>query len=162
MSDIPEIRTILYATDLGSRTRPVFRQAVALARRCGAKIIMLHVVEPLGATGRAVLSVYLPQKRLEDIEKESLKEVIGRMKARLAKFCEDEAGLCEGDSALVSEIVVAAGRAGEEIARQAGLCGADLVVVGSCTHAMGGGLLGSTARRVTQEARVPVLVVPNC
>lgn len=162
MSQTSDIKTILYATDLGKRTRPVFRRAVSLARTCGASIVMLHVVEPLGSTGKAVLSLYLPNKKLEDIEKDSLQEIIGTMKGRLARFCEEEGGMCDGNSALVSDIVVVSGRASEEIVRQAAACKADMVVIGSCSQGLGGGQLGSTARRVTREARIPVLVVPNC
>jgi nucleotide-binding universal stress UspA family protein len=36
--------------------------------------------------------------------------------------------------------------------------------MGNCAsdHRIGKGLIGSTARRVTQDARIPVLIVPNC
>jgi nucleotide-binding universal stress UspA family protein len=70
----------------------------------------------------------------------------------------DELGVCAGESALVSAIVVHAGRPGDAIPRQAQDKGADLIVMGTCSH----GLLGSTAVRVVQSSRVPVLVVPNC
>ena len=59
MSALPEIKTILYATDLSRHMRPVFRHAISLAQHLNAKIIMLHVVEPLGSTGEAVISAYL-------------------------------------------------------------------------------------------------------
>jgi len=162
VSQPAEIKTILYATDLGKRTRPVFRQAVMLARTCEARIVMLHVVEPLGSTGKAVLSLYLPNKKMDDLEKDSLHEIMGTMKTRLARFCEDEGAMCDGGSALVSDIVVVSGRPGDEIVRQAAVHKADMVIVGSCSQGLGGGQLGSTARRVTREAKVPVLVVPNC
>lgn len=45
----PNIKTILYATDLGENTRPVFRLAVSQARRYNARLLMLHVVEPRSA-----------------------------------------------------------------------------------------------------------------
>ena len=52
-----EIKKILYATDLGTHMRPVFRYAVALARACGAKINMLHVSDVFTADGDEVLDV---------------------------------------------------------------------------------------------------------
>jgi nucleotide-binding universal stress UspA family protein len=61
MKNNPKITTILYATDLGEQTRPVFRQALALAKLYNAKIIMLHVVEPVGETAKAVISAYISQ-----------------------------------------------------------------------------------------------------
>ena len=161
MSVQPKIRTILYATDLGKHTRPVFRQAVALARQCQARIVMLHVVEPLGATGQAVLSLYLPKQKVDDIEKQSMKQLIEQMKARLTRLCQEEGEACADGSALVKDLVVATGRASDMIPQQARLCGADLIIIGSCSYGHGG-LLGSTARRVTQESPIPVMVVPNC
>jgi hypothetical protein len=40
MSEIKPFKTILYATNLGTHMRPVFRQAINLARIHKSKIIM--------------------------------------------------------------------------------------------------------------------------
>ncbi|WP_315982774.1 universal stress protein [Aliamphritea spongicola] len=58
---LPKIKTILYTTSLGKHTRPVFRQAVNLAQQFDAHIIMLHVIEPIGELGQALIQNYLPQ-----------------------------------------------------------------------------------------------------
>jgi len=42
-----QINTILYATDLGSETRQVFRYAIDMANYYKAEIVILHVVEPM-------------------------------------------------------------------------------------------------------------------
>ncbi len=157
------IRTILYATDLGQHMRPVFRHAVSLARRCDANIIMLHVVEPLSTTAETMLSLYLPKEKLDAIEHEGMEEVVATMRKRLENYCRDEADICAGDSR-VSDVVVQCGDPSRIINKEAEACGADLIVMGNCAsdHRMGKGLIGSTARRVTQDARIPVLMVPNC
>lgn len=158
-----EIKTILYATDLGQHMRPVFRQAVSLARLCDARIIMLHVVEPISRSAETMLSLYLPKEKLEAIEHEGMDEVIATMRQRLENYCRDEAEIC-GDDSKVSEVIVAQGDASKIINEEARLHGANLIVMGNCAsdHRIGKGLIGSTARRVTQEATVPVLIVPNC
>lgn len=163
MNANPGIKTILYATDLGKHMRPVFRQAVTLARRCDANIIMLHVVEPLSRSAEAMLSLYLPKEKLDAIEHEGMEEVIATMRTRLENYCRDEAEICAGDSR-VSDVVVQCGDASKIINEEARLNNADLIVMGNCAsdHRIGKGLIGSTARRVTQEAKIPVLVVPNC
>ena len=56
MKNSPEISTILYASDLGQQTHTVFRHAITIARQYNAKIIMMHVVEPIGETARSVIS----------------------------------------------------------------------------------------------------------
>jgi len=163
MADPLAIQTILYATDLGVHMRPVFRRAIQLARTHQARIIMLHVLEPLSGTGQAIVDAYLPSKKREELQQDGMKKVLDRMRTRIARFCEDELGEGPDASPLVSDVVVHSGRAGDEIPRQADAKGADLIVMGTCSHGLlGRGLVGSTAARVIQTSRVPVLVVPNC
>lgn len=162
MSETPEYKTILYATDLGDRMRPVFRHAIGLARQYQAKIIMLHVVEPLGSTSEAVLSIYLPDRKLDELQHEANKKVLAQMKQRLEKFCKEEAALCGEGSPNVSDVIVTAGHPAEEILHQAEKHHADLIVMGSFgKHILGRHVLGSTARYITQSSPVPVLIVPN-
>jgi nucleotide-binding universal stress UspA family protein len=157
-----EINTILYATDLGNNMRPVFRHAVTLARLCGANITMLHVVEPLSSTAETVLSLYLPKQQLATIEHEGLDEVIATMRKRLENYCRDEADIC-GDDSRVSDVIVKSGEPHTIIHEEARKTSADLIIMGNCARSkVGNGLIGSTARRVTHEATIPVLVVPNC
>jgi nucleotide-binding universal stress UspA family protein len=158
-----DIKTILYATDLGDHMRPVFRRAIHLARIHKGQIIMLHVMEPLTGTGQAVVDAYLSSKKREQMQHDGMKKVLDTMRARLDKFCEDELGQSAAESPLVSDVLVHSGRAGDEIPRQAIDKEADMIVMGTCSHGLlGRGLLGSTAVRVVQTSRVPVLVVPNC
>jgi len=158
-----QIKTILYATDLGNHMRPVFRRAIHLARIHGAHIIMLHVMEPLTGTGQTVIDIYLSDKKREQMQHDGMRKVLDTMRKRIDKFYTDEMGETPEESALVSDVVVHIGRAGDEIPRQAEDKGADLVVMGTCSHGLlGRGLVGSTAARVIQTCRVPVLVVPNC
>ena len=162
MSEMPHYKTILYATDLGERMRPVFRHAISLARQYQANIIMLHVVEPLGSTSEAVLSIYLPERKPDELQHEANKKVLARMQQRLEKFCKEEAELCGEGSPNVSDVIVISGHPAEEILHQAQKHHADLIVMGSFgKHILGRHVLGSTARYVTQSSPVPVLIVPN-
>lgn len=155
--------TIIYATDLGDHMRPVFRRALAMAECNNAHIIMLHVLEPLTATGMSIVETYLPEQQYQQFHHEGMQKVLETMRRRIAAFCRDETGEHPEESSLVSDVVVAHGKPGDEIPHQAKTRNADLIVVGSCTHGLlGHGILGSTARRVLQSAEVPVLVVPNC
>ncbi|WP_245232403.1 universal stress protein [Thiorhodococcus minor] len=161
---MPSHSHILYATDLGRYTRPVFRNAVALAQSTGARITMLHVIEPLGNTGRAVIGAYLPNMDIRRIEQEALKEILATMHKRLSKFCEDElnAASAEIEADIVEALEVGSGLPSEEIIRTAETRDADLIVMGTCTHSlMGRSSVGSTARKVIQHSSVPVLLVPN-
>jgi len=163
MAATPAIKTVLYATDLGTHMRPVFRRAIQLARTNKARIIMLHIVEPLTGTGQAVIDTYISAKKRAQLQHDGMKKILDTMRTRIDKFVEDELGEGPESSPLVSDVVVHSGRPGDEIPRQAQDKEADVIVMGTCSHGLlGRGLLGSTAVRVIQTSRVPVLVVPNC
>jgi nucleotide-binding universal stress UspA family protein len=162
MKSMPEISTILYATDLGKNTRPVFRQAIAQARIHNAKIIMLHVVEPLSETARAVIAAYMPETEIEGVQKEGMKNVISHMKERIKKFYDEECEEYEKDFIPIKDILVIAGRPSEEILTAADRFKVDMIIMGqSSKKVMGSKVMGSSARRVARLAKVPVLIVPN-
>jgi universal stress protein A len=157
------IKTILYASDQGKHMRPVFRRAIAAAECYKARIVMLHVAEPLTSTGLAVVEAYLPKGQFQQHRQEGMQKILEQMHKRISKFCEDELGASPEDSPLVSDVVVVTGRPGVEIPRQAKLHKAELIVMGTCSHGLlGHGLVGSTARQVIHTSEIPVLVVPNC
>lgn len=161
MKNKPNIKTILYATDLGDNTRPVFRHALALAKLYDAKIIMLNVVEPIGETAKAVISAYISQDLSEELLKDTMQSLVVKMKDRLRRFFEEE---CDDEKvcANVKEVVVVAGKPSEEILRIAEEDKADMIVLGKSSRTVRGlRVMGSTARRVSRIAAVPVLVVPN-
>lgn len=161
MKKQPEISTILYATDLGDHTRPVFRHALAMARQYGAKIIMLHVVEPISETALSVINTYLAKDLTDDVQKEAMKKIIVNMKERLKKFYNEECG--DGNQSVwIKEVLVVAGRPSEEILRVAEEDKANIIIMGKSTKKVRGvRVMGSTARRVSRMADIPVLVVPN-
>lgn len=164
MSEKHTIDTIIYATDMGDHMRPVFRRAIHLAEHHEANIIMVHVMEPLTETGNAVVEAYLSKEQYEQFHHAGMQDVLERMHQRVTNFCREETGACPSSgSALVSDIVVTHGRPSIVLPQQAQDKGGDLIVMGTCSHRLlGHGMLGSTAQRVIQHSRVPVMVVPNC
>ena len=83
------------------------------------------------------------------------------MKDRLKKFHEDE---CEDSKQFshVKEFLVVDGKPSEEILRVAEEDKAELIIMGKSTRKVRGiRVMGSTARRVSRMANVPVLIVPN-
>lgn len=161
MTKKPDVKTILYASDLGGATRPVFRHALAMAEQYDANIVMLKVVEPMSDTAKDVITSYLAKDVTEEMQKDLLKEILTRMKDRLEKFYKDEGA--EGEyQARVKEVLVVSGKPSEEILRVAEEENADMIVMGKSTRKVRGvRVMGSTARRVSRMSPVPVLVVPN-
>ena len=159
---IPEIKKILYATDLSQTARYCFRYAACIANRHGAAITILHVQEPpTGYTQDTYdLSSYIGAEKWEEILKRQEEETVEEMKARIEKFREDVAAEDASFSFTVDGFVVKSGNPVEEILLQAHTGEFDLVVMGA--HGRGtlaDAMMGSTARRVTRRAEIPVLVV---
>ena len=157
----PQIKTILYATDMGEHMRPVFRYALEIAQKHRAKITVLHVIEPLNSGILFTMDVYMPKTNAKEMVKDGMKKALDKMKQRLDKFCEDEQVENPSECEYISNVKVVSGKPAESIIRQADKISADLIVVGSNTdQSMGSNLLGSTARKVTQMSNRAVLVVP--
>jgi len=86
---IPDIKRILYATDLSENARYAFGYAVSLANRHNAKITVLHVVEELSSFAQSMVADMMGEKRLADIKTGKEKEVISELKIRLEEFCDN-------------------------------------------------------------------------
>ena len=86
---IPDIKRILYATDLSENARYAFGYAVNIANRHDAKITILHVVEELSPFAQSMVADILGEKRLADLKTEKEIEVISDLKTRLEEFCDN-------------------------------------------------------------------------
>ena len=157
----PQIKTILYTTALGSHTRPVFRFAVDLAQRYDARIVLLHVVEPLNNSVRFLMESYLPLEKVEELHREATSGILEKFHQRLEAFCSEELGATLAQTDLIAEIRVVNGAPYEVILSEADRCAADLIVMGSHSDsARRFDFLGSTTRRITYMSKRPVLIVP--
>ena len=139
--------TILFANDFSEGSDHAFDYALTLARQFSAKLLIVHVInEPVDLRG-----FYVPHISFDNLEKE-ISEGAAKM---LDKFCAEKlAGFPDYEKFVLTGIPY------DEIIRQADASGADLIVMG--THGRTGLdhlLFGSTAERVTREARCAVLTV---
>jgi len=151
---IPDIKKILYASDLSANARHAFVYAASIAHRYGAGITILHVLEA------PPLSVYLLGEQWEEIKDKNVKRAITEVNTRLDKFRANISTEFASHPFTVDDIVVKTGIPEEEILREAEKGGFDVVVMG--THGQGpfaDAMMGSTARRVLRRSKKPVLVV---
>lgn len=155
---LPEIKTILYTTSLGKHTRPVFRQAVNLAEQFNSHIIMLHVIEPIGELGHALIQNYLPEETVKKMHDEGIEQVKEQMKQRVAKFCEEELGSLDKALDLDIEHVIVEGNYTDSILHVASNRKADMIVMGSENTF---GHHSQTTRQVIKGAKIPVVAVPT-
>lgn len=165
---LPEIKNILYTTNLGDGTRPVLRYAMSLAKTHNAKLTLLHVVEPLSDAGSFLIEAYLSEEMVREVEGVSAKlranisqKVLDKIKGRLERFCAEELGTSPDHLSFIGDIAVVSGPPAEVILQEAENRDIDLIIIGShADSSLKNVLLGSTARKVTLMSKKPVLVVP--
>ena len=151
---IPEIKKVLYTTDLSKNARHAFVYAASLAHQYGAGITILHVLEA------PPMSVYLLGEQWEEIKKKNVKKAITEVNTRLDKFRANMSTELASSPFIIDDIVVKTGIPEKEILREVDQGDFDLVVMGTHGHgAFADAMMGSTARRVLRRSKKPVLVI---
>jgi nucleotide-binding universal stress UspA family protein len=154
---IPQIKKILYATDLSENSSYAFLYATDMARRHEATIVILHVLEsfPVYVDAYGGVAVYAEQKEEG--------EVIEKVGSTLQEFCKKaEAQIGPPCVSLVSKILVSRGHPPEKILNAADEEGCDAIVLG--THGKGflaHTFLGCVSTAVLHRTRKPVLIIPS-
>ncbi|MEI6073321.1 MAG: universal stress protein [Verrucomicrobiae bacterium] len=147
------MKTLLVPLDTSSGTAKVLSVADSLARPLQAKVVLLHVIEPVATyvpvgTGMDVIATSAPEIDIEQAAEDAKK----RLEMLAAPF--RAAGLdvaCE----------VTLGLAAEEILDQAKMLAADFIVLGSHGHGALYHLFGgSVVTGVLKHSPCPVVVVP--
>jgi len=158
---IPEIKRILYATDLSKNSVYAFRYGLAMAEKYNAEMIILHVIEPIPPMAKHYMKIYVEETKWEEKIKYEKDLAIERIKERLQEFCKQETQDAPQCLAQVSSILVRPGYPVEEILKAADEEDCSMMVLG--THGKGflkQTFLGSVARSVLDRAKKPVLIVP--
>ena len=170
---VPDIKKILFTTDLSKNARYAFNYAARLASLNDAGIVILHVIEDTPQSIDSMLSGFLGTEKVEELRKDYEEDarsiLIGKKKEHvmirqaLERFCQkadselaDTVGAFETD-----EIIVKRGNVVEEIISQAETSNCDMIVMAYYSRSMlTEALMGGKLRRVLKQAKKPVLLVP--
>lgn len=139
----PFPKRILVPVDFSESTEKVIEYAVPLARQFGAKMILMHVVEPM---------IYPPEAGFVPVDET---QVIQSAKRRLRQLAASVKA-----PRLIAKSAVALGSPYHEICEAAPTLGVGLIIIS--THGYTGlqhVFMGSTAERVVRHAPCPVLVL---
>jgi len=153
---IPQIKKILFPTDLSKNSAYAFYYAVYMARRDEAKIVILHAVEPLPP----MLITF--DDFVYQVAKDRWEEAVKNFKERIQDISvkvDARMGISSVD--LVSNILIRLGHPVEEILKVADEEGCDVIVLG--THGKGflkQTFLGSVSTSVLLRTQKPVFIVP--
>ena len=150
---MPEIKKILYATDLSPNSAYAFNYAINAAKKHDASVIILHVVQERAP--------FFEEERLIMISEKKVAEAMDKIKNRLQVLRDSERIDDPQSVDRVLSIEVCKGYPPEEILRKADELNCDVIVMG--THGKGiirHSFLGSTTQKVLRRVRKPVFIIP--
>ncbi len=151
------IKTILLATDLGVSTPFLLQHACHLSAQYGAKLLVVHAIEPMGALGHVMLKAFMPP---EEVALNSIDLVERQVKAQVVDALTDEYMNGEEGLSLLGEVIVRAGEPLAVISEAIVDANADLLVVGNHSGNDNSVLMGSVASKILQTSKIPVYFVP--
>lgn len=157
---IPEVKKILYASDIEKGARPAFRAALSLCGHYHAQITYLHVLENEHQDNMALQSL-LKDEGMREMYENSLGDLKTKLEARIDRFFKEEVE--EIDMLKEEQIssIIREGKPWKAIVDAADEIEADVIVMGTRPHSgIGQMLVGSTATKVMQNSKRPVLIVP--
>jgi nucleotide-binding universal stress UspA family protein len=140
------IKSILVPTDFSPESEKALVYALGFAKQFGAKLTLVHVVEPIPmADFRDSFPIVIQSE-----------DLIAAGKQQMTRLLRD----LEIDPAVIEQTEVRYGRAFNEITEAARAANSDIIILS--THGYTGlahAFLGSTTERVVRHAPCPVLVV---
>jgi nucleotide-binding universal stress UspA family protein len=153
-----EVRTILYAADVGNSCEHVLAYAIALANRLGARLKVVSVIPEEREKSLVEVDRHIPQELLDKYHDDRARRARKHIEAQLSAFYSirpdkeepiTEISVREGDD--VAQLILDEAKAGP----------ADLILMGSTPeHALVGLLFGSVVQEVTRKTELPLLLVP--
>jgi len=167
---VPQIKKILFTTNLSKESRHAFDYAISLAMQYGASVTILHVMEESRWTTTSYAKNILGEERWQRLreshEQQARQILIGKQKEgalireALDEFCKEAEKDHKECEYVMEDIVVAHGIVVDEIIRATQERKCDLIVMGY--HGRGQfeeAILGSTTRRVLRRSEIPVMLV---
>ena len=157
---VPEIKNLLFTTDMSETSNFAFNYAASIANRYDATITILHVLKNSMPTQENLVTNVIGEKKWLDIVEQNKVEVVEDIRSRLEKFCEEVKAELPSCPFFMEEAIVRIGNPVEEIIREVNQNKYDLVIMGAHGHgAISGTVMGSVSRRVLRRSKIPVLVV---
>jgi nucleotide-binding universal stress UspA family protein len=167
---IPQIRKILFTTDLSKQAGHAFDYAVGLAGQYGAGLTILFVMEDTPQVHGQDFKDFLGEKRWAEVRKSYEEDVrrilIGKkregamIRQVLGEMLASASGRLGGPDRPSDEIVVTRGDVVDGIVNEARSNQVDLIVMGY--HAKGrleAAVAGSVSQSVLRRVEMPVLLV---
>lgn len=165
----PEIKRILFTSDLTETSKFAFSYAVSLASHYCAEVVFLYVMEEVPHSAKGFLDQETLERirsRARDSAKTSLSEKrqdISMIQSELSRFCENVQNSTENGARrfTANEVVVTEGNVVDQILLTAEDYDCDTIAMGSTRHGLlSQGRLGSVVNGVLKRSSRLVVVAP--
>lgn len=142
------MKTILAPIDFSPASQHVIRAAAQLASALEARLVLLHVLQPVSRFGRDAALAESGAEFAALVESDATRR-LGQLQRELL------------DQGVAAHAIHRRGNAGPCIVQQANRLGADYIVIGSHGHsAVYDLIVGSTTTRVLKDVSCRVMIVP--
>ena len=157
---IPQIKNLLFPTDLSDSSNHAFSYAASIANRYDASIILLHVLKDERPTSENLVTNVIGESKWKEILDQRKTEVVEKLRSRIQRFCDEAREEMSSCPFLMEEVIIKIGNPVDEILAEIERKDYDIVIMGAHGHgAIGGAVMGSVSRRVVRRSETPVLVV---
>lgn len=158
---VPNIKNILYVSDLSDNSTPALEWAITLAYRHHARITFLHVIEDGFPQATMTIRSFLGEKKWKQLSANRRSDFDAWIKAHIQDFCQTVSSQLVDCPLVIEDIVIHRGEPAEVILEAARSRNFDLIAMG--THGAGafkGAMVDNTAKRVMRRSKVPVFAIP--
>jgi len=158
---IPEVKKILYATDLSPNSAYALGFALQSANLYHAEMVILHVFDRPTIGYAPMLDVYVDEAHRQSLYNEQAEEVKDKIRKRLEVIYAKKLKKNPDYSETIYSIEICEGYPAEAILSMADDFNCDMIIMG--THGkgiLGNTFLGSTAKRVLRRTRKPIFIIP--
>ncbi len=157
---LPDIRKILYATDLSPNARRAFGYAASLANRYGAGLVVLHVLNDAAVSSDSLIISMVGEQKWNDLKRNNTEAAMRMIRERVESFCEEAEAEMPACPFITDAILVKLGHPVEEILKAVRENDCDLVVMGAHGNGfLADATMGGVSRRVLRRCDKPVLIV---
>lgn len=167
---VPQVKRILFTTDLSENSRRAFQYAVGMAACFGGEIVILHVSERPSSRFDAT-SAGPPEHENRGESRMGSRPYLGQSSMErpvdrvitnetISAFCRSSGISQDHCSFQLHEIIIRKGKVVEEIIDAARKYECDLIVMGAHQGILGAMAVGTITKGVLQHSTIPVLVVP--
>jgi nucleotide-binding universal stress UspA family protein len=153
------IKSILFATELGTNTGYALNHALSLAKKYQAKIHIIYCFDIMKFSAQSTAELYMSQGKLKDSIENSLVEEETHIRGQLKSICHERLAELRADESLIAGIDIERKPATQAILDAAAIYQADLIVMGAQRQSgLSSARVSSTTMKVLHRATVPVFV----